>query len=142
MMTLLRAYRVFALGLFPLGVGAADASPSFAAKTFQWKQRLLLVFAPGADHPAVGEQMALWKDAGPEASDRDLLSFLWKGAAELPAAAKQKYDIDPNKFTVLLIGKDGGVKQRSYEPAGPDRLFALIDSMPMRRDEMRKAAAK
>lgn len=141
-MTLLRASRVFALGLFPLAVVASDGSPPFAAETFQWKQRLLLVFAPGPEHPAVGEQMALWKDAGPEASERNLLTFLWKGAAELPAAAKQKYDIDPDKFTVLLIGKDGGVKLRSYEPAGPDRIFALIDSMPMRRDEMRKAAAK
>ena len=37
---------------------------------------------------------------------------------------------------VLLIGKDGGVKLRSTEPVSTDELFALIDSMPMRRREM------
>jgi hypothetical protein len=36
----------------------------------------------------------------------------------------------------LLIGKDGGVKLRSSEPVSVKDIFGLIDSMPMRRQEM------
>ena len=36
----------------------------------------------------------------------------------------------------MLIGKDGGVKLRQEEPISVADLFALIDSMPMRKQEM------
>ena len=39
---------------------------------------------------------------------------------------------------ILLVGKDGGVKLRSEEPVSIQRIFDLIDSMPMRRREMRE----
>ena len=41
-------------------------------------------------------------------------------------------------FSILLIGKDGGVKMRSREPATLESLFALIDAMPMRQREMKE----
>ena len=41
-------------------------------------------------------------------------------------------------FRVVLIGKDGGVKLRQEEPISVADLFALIDSMPMRKQEMRQ----
>ncbi len=40
-------------------------------------------------------------------------------------------------FQVLLIGKDGGVKMRSATPVAAERILSLIDSMPMRQQEMR-----
>ncbi|WP_202405758.1 MULTISPECIES: DUF4174 domain-containing protein [Halomonadaceae] len=42
----------------------------------------------------------------------------------------------PDDVSVVLIGKDGGVKQRSrgLDVAG---IFSLIDTMPMRQREMR-----
>jgi len=39
-------------------------------------------------------------------------------------------------FQVYLIGKDGTVKLRSAEPVPVKDIFGLIDSMPMRRQEM------
>ena len=42
-------------------------------------------------------------------------------------------DVTP---TNVLIGKDGGVKLRQEELVRPAELFALIDSMPMRKHEM------
>ena len=50
---------------------------------------------------------------------------------------RRAVDTSTAAFSVLLIGKDGGVKLRSAEPVGAERLFALIDTMPMRRQEMR-----
>lgn len=42
-------------------------------------------------------------------------------------------------FRVVLIGKDGGVKQVSTRPLPPDDLFNTVDKMPMRRQEMRRS---
>lgn len=45
---------------------------------------------------------------------------------------------DPQmEFEVVLIGKDGGVKARTSDPEALRNFLALIDSMPMRRAEMR-----
>ena len=45
---------------------------------------------------------------------------------------------DPQmQFEVVLIGKDGGVKARTSDPEALKDFLALIDSMPMRRAEMR-----
>lgn len=42
-------------------------------------------------------------------------------------------------FKVRLIGKDGGEKLTSSAPVTMTELFALIDTMPMRREEMKNA---
>ena len=39
---------------------------------------------------------------------------------------------------VVLIGKDGGVKLRNDFGVAPQKIFDLIDGMPMRRAEIRK----
>jgi hypothetical protein len=39
------------------------------------------------------------------------------------------------KFEMLLIGKDGGIKQRWTQAVPPEDIFALIDGMPMRQAE-------
>ena len=39
---------------------------------------------------------------------------------------------------VVLVGKDGGIKLSSRQAVSAGRLFGLIDSMPMRQDEMRR----
>jgi hypothetical protein len=44
----------------------------------------------------------------------------------------------PNDFAVLLVGKDGGVKLSSERPVLTENLSALIDTMPMRRREMKR----
>ena len=40
-------------------------------------------------------------------------------------------------FEVILIGLDGGVKLRQTELLTLEKLFTLIDGMPMRRSEIR-----
>lgn len=40
-------------------------------------------------------------------------------------------------FEVVLIGKDGGVKARTSDLSALEDFLALIDTMPMRRAEMR-----
>ena len=52
-------------------------------------------------------------------------------------AIRARYRVENEDFAVLLIGKDGGVKQTSRSVPDLDQMFALIDGMPMRQMEMR-----
>ena len=40
-------------------------------------------------------------------------------------------------FEVVLIGLDGGIKLRQTKLVSLDKLFTLIDGMPMRRNELK-----
>ncbi len=53
------------------------------------------------------------------------------------ARLRKKLGVPPTGFAVALVGKDGSVKETWREPVDPARIFALIDRMPMRRNEMR-----
>ena len=48
-------------------------------------------------------------------------------------ALRQRFALPPDRFTVLLIGKDGHVAVRSGEPLQGADLTRIIDAMPMRR---------
>ncbi|WP_128545762.1 DUF4174 domain-containing protein [Larkinella soli] len=41
-------------------------------------------------------------------------------------------------FQGWLIGKDGGIKHTFKKPLDPQELFKIVDSMPMRQEEMKK----
>ena len=115
---------------------------------YQWKNRLLLVFTPSVDGPGylrLKEDLSRQEE---EVMDRDLLVFyiLESGETKLGnsplsgstgACLREKFSIKPGTFTVLLIGKDGGVKLRRQGRVKLDEIFSLIDAMPMRQREMR-----
>ena len=60
----------------------------------------------------------------------------------MPAAeatdARKRFNIGPDSFTVILIGKDGGEKLRSSDPIPAQKLLDTIDAMPMRQQEARR----
>jgi len=51
---------------------------------------------------------------------------------------RSHYGISDDHFAMLLIGKDGAEKFRSEEVASLQQIFALIDGMPMRQNEMQE----
>jgi hypothetical protein len=115
---------------------------------YRWQNRLLLVFAPDADGALYRRQqeMLLVAECGLNERDVVVISVLKDvvSTKERPAAPvsaddlRDAYDVLPHDFRVVLIGKDGGVKLRQDEPILAADLFALIDSMPMRKQEMRR----
>ncbi|MGJ3243832.1 MAG: DUF4174 domain-containing protein [Opitutales bacterium] len=64
---------------------------------------------------------------------RPLLVFL---AEPAPAA----FRIQPDRNAVLLVGKDGGVKERTGLDVDLKQIFTRIDGMPIRQAEMRRQA--
>ena len=107
----------------------------------RWQKRVLLLAAPTAAQADFKQQKALLAAAGPELTARDFL-VLEVFYNQLNEADKQfltrKFGIQPPQFVVVLISKDGGVKQKSSQPIPPAELFGIVDQMPMRREEMRR----
>jgi hypothetical protein len=107
----------------------------------RWKKRILLIAAPNAGQADFKTQKALLAARQPELAERDflVLDVLYDQlSTDDQAFLSKKIGIQPPYFSVVLIGKDGGVKEKSNRPIAPDDLFGTVDKMPMRRDEMRK----
>ncbi|UAW99590.1 DUF4174 domain-containing protein [Halopseudomonas nanhaiensis] len=110
--------------------------------SLQWQNRIIVVHDVGDAEKAA----ALLEDNAPGITDRDLIWLVFDGsetrtnypgsiAPELKANTLETYRLEPGQ--VILIGKDGGVKNR-LEQVDLEALFADIDAMPMRRNEMRE----
>jgi hypothetical protein len=91
--------------------------------------RNLLLFGKGKSQ--FEEQLTLLKKDSSGMAERDLAVIFVEKEADY-----KKHNVTPNDFTLLLIGKDGGEKLRSTEPVEPEKIFKLIDSMPMRQAEI------
>lgn len=115
---------------------------------YQWKNRILLVFSP-EENSGMKEQVAIFKEHQKGLEERDLVIFMVEEAAvknpdgsrygkEAADKLRQKYQIPEDQFSVILIGKDGTEKLRQKEVLDTEKLYSIIDSMPMRRREMRQ----
>ncbi len=112
--------------------------------------RPLLLFAANPEDPSLLAQLHRLKDFGAGLHERDVLviavpfrnpsSTETSLTAEDAMAARRRFDIGPDQFVVLLIGKDGGEKMRSTKPLSFEKLRDTIDAMPMRKDEMERHA--
>lgn len=116
--------------------------------TYKWRNRLLLIFAPSAPDEDHG-QIRLLEGSKTGFEDRDLIlaTIFEDGAGTLEDDAvsteeasvlREAFGVPKNRFTVMLVGKDGVEKYRSHEPVSPRDIFSRIDAMPMRRREMRQ----
>lgn len=104
----------------------------------KWEKRVVLIFASdGFDENLIAQQEILKNDKEGYA-ERDLVVLTYLLADKDDQALRQKYNIQKNQFTFLLIGKDGGQKLIKNEVVKSKDLFDLIDSMPMRQSEMRR----
>lgn len=54
------------------------------------------------------------------------------------AATRADLRIRPGSFVLKLIGKDGSVKLTASNTTSMKEIYALIDTMPMRREEISK----
>ncbi|MCG6945551.1 MAG: DUF4174 domain-containing protein [Deltaproteobacteria bacterium] len=127
----------------------AKGQDKIRLKDYQWKNRLILAFSPSTKdkgYRAFAKDIALQAE---EVVDRDLLVFhiletgeIKLGESSLQTGAgdylRESFSIRSGTLTVLLIGKDGGVKLRREGGVELNQIFSLIDTMPMRQREMRE----
>ncbi len=135
---------VFAILIFnSSGDAALDLSQ------YKWKNRLLFVFAPHSNHASLIDLRDAISVQKEEILDRDLIVFqIYETGSsfkdmseidhEMAEELRRNFRVAPGLLTVILVGKDGGVKLRQNEQVNIKQIFLLIDSMPMRREEIRQ----
>lgn len=119
-----------------LAIGASGTATAASLENLRWKARPVVLFAPAADDPRLSDQVARLVGAAAGLKERDM-TVLTVIAADDPLRARLKAPRDG--FLLVLVGKDGHVAQRWTSPQDPGTLFALIDRMPMRQDDMRRS---
>lgn len=104
-----------------------------ALDALKWRSRPVLVFADDPAGAAYRAQFALLRKARAGVEERDIIVFS-DTAPGSSGALRARLKVEG--FTLVLIGKDGGVKLRADSPVAPEDLFRTIDRMPMRQREM------
>ena len=122
---------------------------------YRWTTRLLVLYVPDtqAGRATLRSFRTSLDDRMEDVLDRDLLvvpvgDLPRPGDALRPAVevgapgrsqVRRRFGLEGREVQLLLIGKDGGMKARQSEGTlDLDRVFELIDSMPMRRAEMQR----
>lgn len=111
----------------------------------RWQKRVLLVAAPNATQVDFRQQQALLAAAKTQLNNRDFMVvnlFYDQLTAADQQFLAQKTSIRPPTFAVVLIGKDGDVKEKSTQVITPAALFSIVDKMPMRRKEIQRPTIK
>lgn len=116
----------------------AQATEGDPLARYRWTSRVLVISAPDAGHPLARAQRDIATAAKAGMSDRDLVTVEAYGEDPLATALRRRLSLPGTSFRALLIGKDGEAKLVSPEPIPTATLFSTIDTMPMRRDEMRR----
>ena len=99
---------------------------------YLWKNRIILTFADDEDHPDLIKLKVELNENNCEILNRDLLHFHFSNDGKIG----NHTTTNDQSFGILLIGKDGEIKYESNRSVSLIHLFELIDSMPMRQDEM------
>ncbi len=112
----------------------------------QWNSRLVLIQTSELESDNYQRQMSVLREEEAGLIERKLLVYtFWKdkyrvglGDTEWKTADKgfSEWTNPDSGFEILLIGLDGGVKLRQDEVIDTESLFARIDAMPMRRQEL------
>ena len=120
---------------------------------YRWENRILLVKTKNEWSEKYRDQLEVFRGATEALKERkiilyqivgsqyDLIDYTNKRHKESGALSNEMTDHllnHKNQFEIILIGLDGGIKYRKTELLTMEDLFSIIDSMPMRRAEMRK----
>ncbi len=133
-----------------------QAKPQCAAQPASLREmrdcyRPVLVFAASARDASFAAQQGLLEQYADDMMDRNLLyvpvlgeGTHFKQPLDAPYvvvkpreidAIRSRFHVDASEFAVVLVGKDGGEKFRSGKPVSVLKLDALVDAMPMGRQE-------
>jgi hypothetical protein len=103
--------------------------------SYLWKNRVIVLFKDD-NNSKWKNQQDLLKDYSEELIERDIVVLEPEGKTKSKWLAM--YDLESNFNGLVLIGKDGGLKLKEKFLVQPQTIFALVDTMPMRRGEIKR----
>jgi hypothetical protein len=116
----------------------SNVSHASSLDKYQWKNRLLVVVAPEGN-AAAKAQRVIFEAAAKGMSERQIVLSEALDDSERSREIRSRLSADGKHFRVFLIGKDGHSAASSDKPFSADELFARVDAMPMRQDDMRRS---
>ncbi|WP_215226855.1 DUF4174 domain-containing protein [Echinicola shivajiensis] len=126
----------------PFGLRAQNLS------NHQWKDRVLIIKTTDRNDSTYKHQIGELENYNTELEERKLFIYqinddqykeglspdsTWNKIKTI----NDKFIVLKSKFEIILIGLDGSVKLRQNKYLAPHQLFGKIDSMPMRRQELK-----
>ena len=124
----------------------ANYSPSFLEKVL-WKNRIVIAFMPAIESSHSNAQSKNYEKETEQWAERDLLFIEINPDLKVKINGQLTNEVDasefvkifpsnPEEYLVVLIGKDGSEKHRSFKAIPNSLLFEIIDAMPMRQTEI------
>lgn len=111
---------------------ASEADP----KEFLWQARPLVIFADTAADPAFLDQIRAVQGDPQALIRRDVVVITDTDPAENSVWRRQ---LRPEGFSLVLLDKDGQVKQRKPQPWSTREISRAIDKFPLRLQEIGRA---
>ncbi len=116
---------------------------------YQWQNRIIVLYANETELDLLTMQLELLTEEPNELLERKLLviqahkdryKIIFPENSEwVSSTLKDELNIiKKTEFEVFLLGLDGGIKLRQQEIVQTEKLFSLIDGMPMRKAEVRR----
>lgn len=111
---------------------AAEVDPA----EFQWQARPVVVFADSAADPAFIDQVRMLERDAAALNLRDVVVITDTDPA---ANSLWRRQLRPEGFSLVLMDKDGQVKQRKPSPWSVREISRAIDKFPLRLQEIGRA---
>jgi len=122
--------------MYSLNIEAQDLSE------YKWKNRIVVLYETENNIAEVKSALETSESNASKINEREIIVYTYKDSVlyttEGKSTAIKKSSTLPKFYNgYILIGKDGGIKAKSSYPFKIQQLTDLIDSMPMRRSEMK-----
>ena len=113
-------------------LSASETDPA----DFLWNARPVVVFADTPNDPAFREQMRALETRPGALIERDVVVIT---DSDPQANSAWRRQLHPRGFSLVIIDKDGQVKQRRPLPWDVREISRAIDKLPLRRQEIGRA---
>ena len=140
-------YVLLIISLSLICINCSENNALLDLRNFEWKNRVLIISGTESKYQNQFNYLKVNKN---EFIDRDLVVILINKDVskisqdglknfknidyESTSSIRKRFNFED--FILILIGKDGGVKYRTNEPVKINKIFELIDKMPMRMQEI------
>jgi hypothetical protein len=135
------------LGLCMASHASANDLTGFDLDAYLWEKRPLVLFAPAPEDLDYRRVAGDLDRRRAEIDDRHMVIIavfetgaVWIDGLRSPRARaehmRERLGASAGELTAVLVGKDGGIKLRQNGTIDLGDIFARVDTMPMRRQEM------